>query len=71
MDVTKNILKYINRIGMDLSDLAEQTGISYEDLKECFGEENHHRPLKANELTTICYVLKINPMDFAGENWKG
>lgn len=30
-------------------------------------EEGRGRELRANELTDICYVLRINPMDFADQ----
>lgn len=66
MTVTKNIAKYIKDIGVNISELSRKTGIPYCSLYASLCDASgRERELRANELTDICYVLKINPMDFA------
>lgn len=65
MSVTKNIGKYVKDIGVNLSELSRKSGVAYGSLYASLAEEGRGRELRANELTDICYVLKINPMDFA------
>jgi len=65
MNVTKNIAKYVKDMGINLSDLSRKSGISYGSLYASLGDEGRGRELRANELTDICFVLRINPMDFA------
>lgn len=64
MSVTKNIAKYIKDIGVNLSELSRKTGIPYYSLYSSLGNDNEKRELRATELTDICLVLKINPMEF-------
>lgn len=65
MSVTKNIGKYIKDIGINVSELSRKSGISYASLYASLCDDKKERELRANELTSICFVLKINPMDFA------
>lgn len=65
MSVTKNIGKYVKDIGINLSELSRKSGVAYGSLYASLAEEGRGRELRANELTDICYVLRINPMDFA------
>lgn len=67
MTVTRNIAKYVKDIGVNLSELSRKSGVAYGSLYASLGDENRKRELKANELTDICFILKINPMDFADE----
>ena len=67
MNVTKNIAKYVDDIGVNLSELSRKSGIEYAALYASLGNRGRQRELRANELTSICAVLKINPMDFAEE----
>lgn len=68
MTVTKNIAKYVKDLGINLSDLSRKAGISYGSLYASLGERGRGRELQADELTDICSVLHINPMDFADKN---
>lgn len=70
MSVTKNIGKYVKDIGVNLSELSRKSGVAYGSLYASLSEEGRGRELRANELTDICFVLKINPMDFADEPGK-
>lgn len=65
MGVTKNISNYVKDIGINLSELSRKSGVPYSSLYDSLGNENRLRELRANELTDICRVLRINPMDFA------
>lgn len=67
MNVTKNIGNYIRNIGINLSELSRKTNIPYPALYASLGEKGRGRELGADELTSICFVLQINPMDFADE----
>lgn len=65
MNVTKNIREYVRELGINLSELSRKTGIPYSSLYASLTEEGRNRELRADELASICYVLKVNPMDFA------
>ncbi|MCD7882486.1 MAG: helix-turn-helix domain-containing protein [Lachnospiraceae bacterium] len=65
--MTKNIAKYVKDIGVNLSELSRKSGVPYGVLYASIGDENRGRDLRADELTNICFVLRINPMDFADE----
>jgi len=65
MNVTKNIAKYVRDTAVNLSELSRKTGIPYSVLYASLREEKRSRDLRADELTSICLVLHLNPMDFA------
>lgn len=65
MSVTKNVAKYINDIGVNISELSRKTGIPYSSLYSSLADKRRNRELRADELTEICFVLHVNPMDFA------
>lgn len=65
MSVTKNIAEYVKDIGINLSELSRKSGVEYSALYASLGSKERERELRANELTSICAVLRINPMDFA------
>lgn len=67
LTVTRNIAKYVKDIGVNLSELSRKSGVAYGSLYASLGGEGRKRELKADELTDICFVLRINPMDFADE----
>lgn len=64
MDITKNVAKYIKDIGVNLSELSRKTEIPYYSLYASLSEDGRGRELRAKELVSICFVLRINPMDF-------
>ena len=45
----------------------KQQGQLYAALYASLGSKGRKRELRADELTSVCAVLKINPMDFAEE----
>lgn len=63
-NVTKNIAMYISDNNINLSELARKSGIKYSVLYSSLGHKRRTRELRATELVKICFVLKINPMDF-------
>mgnify|MGYP003303964065 CR=1 FL=1 len=66
MTVTGNIAKYVENEGINLMDLSKESGVEYSMLYASLGHTTKRRELRADELTSICAVLRINPMDFAG-----
>ena len=64
MSVTKNISLYVKDIGINLSELSRKSGVPYGALYASLCDETKNRELRANELTSICLVLRVNPMDF-------
>lgn len=71
MSVTKNIAKYIKEIGVNLSELSRKSGVTYSSLYASLGKDGRGRELRADELTNICSVLQINPMDFTDKTEEG
>lgn len=67
MSVTKNIANYVRSIGVNLSELSRKSGVEYSALYASLANKERERELRADELTSICTVLRINPMDFADE----
>lgn len=65
MSVTKNIGKYVKDIGINISELSRKSGVPYGSLYASLCDDRRGRELRANELTSICFVLNIDPMDFA------
>ncbi len=65
MSVTKNIANYVKSIGVNLSELSRKSGVEYSALYSSLASKERERELRADELTSICSVLRINPMDFA------
>lgn len=68
MSVTKNLAKYIGDMGINLSELSRKSGVSYSSLYASVGGDKRNRDLRADELTSICLVLHVNPMDFADDS---
>lgn len=67
MNVTKNVAAYVNEMGINLSELSRKSGVEYPALYASLGNKGNGRELRANELTSICLVLKKNPMEFADD----
>lgn len=66
MDVpTRNLSRYILDMGINLTKLAEKTGIPYPTLYDSLGHKSRDRDLRAGEFIAICTTLKKDPMDFA------
>lgn len=70
MSVTKNLAKYVKEMGFNLSELSRKSGVAYCSLYASLSEKGS-RELRAGELTDICLVLHINPMDFADQGTEG
>jgi predicted transcriptional regulator len=68
VNVTQNVAKYIDDLGINISELSRKSGVPYSSLYASICNKRRARELRANELTSICSVLKVNPMDFAEEN---
>lgn len=70
MSVTKNIADYVNGMGINLSELAKKSGVPYHAVYASLAKNGRRRELRASELTDICCVLHINPMDFADASYR-
>lgn len=68
MSVTKNVAKYVGDMGINISELSRKSGVAYSAL---YASLKGERELRANELTDLCFVLHINPMEFAEQEERG
>ncbi len=64
MTITEAIGQYVRDKGVDISELAKNTGYSYKDLVDSLGGVNNtnRRDLKADELIAICRQLNLDPL---------
>ncbi|KSV60281.1 hypothetical protein [Acetivibrio ethanolgignens] len=69
-DITKNVAKYVKDIGVNLSELSRKAEIPYSSLYASLAEGGRGRELRAKELVSICFVLRINPMNFVDKKDK-
>ncbi len=65
MSVTKNLAKYTKEKAINLSAMAQATGIQYPILYASLGDKNRDRPLSIDEAIVICKFLNVDPMEFA------
>ena len=70
MNVTKNISEYVNSMAINLSELSRKSGVEYSALYASLKNKGRERELRADELTSICAVLRVNPMNFADKPQK-
>lgn len=68
LTITKNIAKYVGDMGINISELSRKSGVAYSAL---YASLKGERELRANELTDLCFVLHINPMEFAEQEERG
>ena len=66
-DITQKIGEFLKDSNINLSDLSRKAGIPYSLLYASVWDKNRKRDLRANEFMSICVVLDLNPMDFAGD----
>lgn len=68
MDVpTKNLGQYVRDKGINITNMAKITGISYSALYNSLLNNKKKRDLRFGEALTICAFLNVDPMDFAEE----
>lgn len=65
MCLEKNIATFIRDKGINLSVISRETGIPYMSLYDSFFNTKKNRPIKGQELVSVCTFLGVNPMDFA------
>ena len=66
---TNNIADYIKRIGINISALSRNSGVSDNVLRRSI--VNKARSLRFAEAMAICSVLGKSPLDFYPENGRG
>lgn len=64
---TRNLSNYVKEKGINVSNMAKKTGLSYEALRSSLLKESVTRNLRAYEYFKICDFLNINPRDYVGE----
>lgn len=66
MDVpTRNLRKYVKSKGINLTNMAKSTGISYGSLYDSLLSSKRERDLRLGEALAVCAFLGVDPMDFA------
>lgn len=63
LGVTKKVGEYISSLGIKISVLSRDTGISRNILDACFSKDGT-RVLRADEFLLICDFLDIDPREF-------
>lgn len=69
LGVTEKVGKYISSLGIKISVLSRDTGISRNILDACFSESGT-RVLRADEFLLICSFLDLDPREFGKEESK-
>lgn len=64
MTISKQIGHYMKKKGLNLSEVARQTGLDYNSLYASLYNKNSHRDLRAGELIPLCIFLEIDPREF-------
>ena len=63
--VTENVKRYIQDKGINIKNLAEKTGHSYDGFMASVGNlNNRDRDLRDDELLDICEFLQVDPRMF-------
>lgn len=65
--VTKNVATYVKEKGINISKMSRDTEIPYAALYTSLCDEERERPLRADELLSVCGYLDIDPRKFATE----
>ena len=66
MDIpTRNLSKYVQDKGINLSKMHRDTGLSYMALYDSLMNPDRDRDLRAGELFLVCRFLGVDHMDFA------
>lgn len=70
-NITKKIAEHVSEMGINISELSRKSGVTYSALYASLANNEKRRELRADELISICIVLKLNPMDFTEVKKKG
>lgn len=62
---TKNLAEYVRKLGVNISKMSRETGISYMAIYDSLFNDSRDRELRTWEFFAICKFLHVNPMDFA------
>ena len=63
-EATERLAQYIERKGVKVSRIAEETGLPVMALYRSLSGGKRKRPLLAGEFLKICSFLEVNPMQF-------
>jgi len=62
---TRNLRKYVQNKGFNLSEISRKTKIPYMALYDSLMNDKRDRDLRVGEFLALCNHLELNPMDFA------
>lgn len=62
---TRNLRRYVQEKGINLSKMSRDTKIPYVSLYDSLQNPARERDLRAGEMLSVCMFLEVNPMDFA------
>nr|WP_294655379.1 helix-turn-helix transcriptional regulator [uncultured Anaerotignum sp.] len=66
MDIpTRNLGKYVRDRGINVTRMAEKTGIPYAALYDSLLNKSRERDLRVGEFFSICNFLGVDPVSFA------
>ena len=66
MDIpTRNLRRYVQEKGINLSKMSRDTKIPYMSLYDSLQNPARERDLRAGEMLSVCMFLDVDPMDFA------
>lgn len=63
-EATERLAQYIERKGVKVSRIAEETGLPVMALYRSLSGGKRKRPLLAGEFLAVCSFLEVNPMQF-------
>lgn len=64
MKIARRIGAYMKKKGLNLSEVARQTGLDYQSLYTSLYDESRERDLRTEELIPLCIYLDVDPRDF-------
>lgn len=68
MDKSTNYLsEYIAHKGINLRNMSNELGISYDCLYNSLGKRGKQRPLRGDELLAICNFIGLNPKEIIND----
>lgn len=61
---TKNLAEHVRKLGVNISEMSKETGISYMAIYDSLCNDSRDRELRTWEFFAICKFLHVSPIDF-------